>query len=199
MAKTFIKKTRTGNNASYTMTLAHDYSDKEHAEMLQLHGPVEVEMGGSVAAIVKPVSPYSSVTVGYGLYDDAIGTTLLGTLVYDDGTHLVVTMQSGVTFSPADQFYVGPIGVGPYTGPYVVDEYTNGYALPSREVYFPDNFPLDQSFTYENELSYQTAVNKAEAWGIWGCALIALALQARWTNTKDLEFESYDTIEIEST
>lgn len=180
------------------MTLTHDYSDKEHTEMLQLHGPVEVEMGGNIAAIVKPVKPYSTVTIGYGLYDDAIGTTLLGTLLYDDDTNLVITMQSGITFAPTDQFYVGPIGAGPYTGPYVVSEYTDGFVLASREVYFPDNYPLNQLFTYAAELSYEVAIDKAEAWGIWACAIIAIALQTRWTATKDLDFEDYDTIEIES-
>ena len=199
MAKTFIKKARTGFNASYTMSLSHDYSDKEHRKMLQLHGPVEVEMGGSVAAIVKPVAPYSTVTIGYGLYDDAVGTTLLGTLVYDDDTYLIVDMEPTKSFNVGDQFWIGVIGVGPYTGPYVVEEFTQEFVLSSREVYFPDNFPLSYSFTYASELSYETAVKKAEAWGIWGCAIIAIALQTLWTATSALEFEDYDTIEIAST
>ena len=34
MAKTYVRKTRTGGAAVYTMTLSHDYSDKEHQKML---------------------------------------------------------------------------------------------------------------------------------------------------------------------
>ncbi len=197
MAKTYVKKTRTGSNASYTMTLTHDYSDKEHQVMLDLHGPVEVELGGTVDAVLTLVTPYAACTVGYGVYADAGGATRKGTVVYDDGEHVMVTPWGAATFAPGT-VYVGPVGVGPYTAR-TISAVVNSFVLVANEKDFPDNFPLYQTFTFTNELSYAVAVNKAEAWGTWACAKIALALQARWTATSALDFEGYDTIEIVST
>jgi len=197
MAKTYIKKTRTGNNASYTLTLAHDYSDKEHQEMLNLHGPVEIELGGAVATVITPETPYAACTIGHGVYADAGGVTRKGTILYDDGTHIVVTPWGSATFTAAEVIYVGSVGVGPYTTR-TIATVVNSFTLVTNEVDFPDNFPLNRAFTYLNELSYPLAVNKAEAWGIWACAVIAIALQARWTLTSTLDFEGYDTIEIVS-
>ena len=198
MAKTYVKKTRTGSNASYTMTLSHDYSDKEHQEMLNLHGPVEVELGGIVDAVIIPATPYAACPIGDGVYSDAGGATRKGTVVYDDGTNVMVTPWGSAVFAAAEVIYVGPVGVGPYTSR-TISTVVNSFALSASEKDFPDNFPLNQPFTYENEQSYPLAVNKAEAWGIWACATIAIALQARWTITSALEFEGYDTIEIAST
>jgi hypothetical protein len=198
MAKTYVKKTRTGSNASYTMTLAHDYSDKQHQEMLNLHGPVEVELGGTLDAVLTLVTPYTACTIGWGVYADAGGVTRKGTVVFDDGTNIIVTPWGAATFAAGNTIYVGVIGSGVYTAR-TISTVVNSFAISSNVKDFPDNFPVNQAFTYDTELNYATAVNKAEAWGTWACAKIALALQARWTLTSALSFEDYDTIEIIST
>jgi len=197
MAKTYVKKSRVGSNASYTMNLTHDYSDKAHAQMLNLHGPVEVELGGSVDAVIYLVTPYTACTPGWGVYADSGGVTRKGTILFDDGA-FIVTPVGGSTFTVGETIYVGPVGAGPYTAR-TIFSVTNSFVLSERTVEFPDNFPLGQTFTYTTELNYTTAVDKAEAWGTWACAKISLALQARWTLTAALVFEGYDTVEIVST